>query len=119
MSGYNFPDDTGVDIGRMGAARVPERRHPSDGLPPISFDGDAMVWIPACPLPMRGLFSARCFCGKGFYFRNGLKRYELHWYTVHEPMERAAKSGAQAGMTVARATRIYAAVAERNWRVLP
>ena len=42
------------------------------------------VWIKACPLPLIGLFTDTCSCGKKFRGRERRHRYEIHWRREHE-----------------------------------
>lgn len=50
-------------------------------------DPDDIVWIPAVPLPLFGLFTDYCSCGRKFRSFDRAKRrdaYELHWRREHE-----------------------------------
>lgn len=63
-----------------------------------------VVWIPAVPLPLMGLRTDTCSCGRKFRGRGRRARYELHWRRVHEP---DGDGSAQMGVPRAEAERIY------------
>jgi hypothetical protein len=73
---------------------------------------DNLVWIPAVPLPLIGVFTDMCSCRKRFRSFSVAKRrlaYEVHWRLVHEP---ESDGGAMQGVTRAEARSIYALVEE-------
>jgi hypothetical protein len=65
-----------------------------------------MVWIPAVPIPWRGVVSVRCGqCGERFWFRDRRRRYERHFLRQHssDPLNLPC----QRAVTVEEAERIY------------
>lgn len=67
------------------------------------------VWIKACPLPMIGLFTDTCECGKKFRGRDRRLRYEVHWRREHEI---SAPNTTQVSVTREEADALYARVGQ-------
>lgn len=62
-------------------------------------------------MPMLGVFSDRCQCGKRFWGRSGPRydRYELHWHREHVLTEAGgvvSQADVQSGVTHLRAMRL-------------